>query len=171
MSKNSWRKLTWGRLPDRHAPPVVSRGYPQVLLEVIRQVALIGEARHERRDRWNHSVGQNLPCSLDADLDQILVWRQPGRCAKCTNYTEGGYSGPLGKRLKRSLIGFGVGVLEHIAYDTHDARLARVPAPRIQIRRALHRVATDQFRDRNADGLLSRRIVKIRRSICIARSA
>ena len=46
------------------------------------------------------------------------------------------------------------------------------PAPRIQcvIRGVPLRVATYQFRDRNADGLLSRRFIEIRSSTSIARS-
>ena len=136
-------------------------------------MALIGEARHGRRERRDGSFSEKLPCPLDTHLDQILVWRQSGRCAKRANDVEGSYSGPLRKRVQRSLVGFGVGILEHITDDADDARLARDPSPRMQcvIPGVPVRVATDQFRDRNARGFFSRRFIEIRGSICIARSA
>jgi hypothetical protein len=144
-----------------------------VLLEVIRQVALIDEACHGRRERRDGSFSQKLPCSLDTYLDQILVWRQSGRFAKCANDVEGSYSGSLRKYVQRSLVGFGVGILEHVSHDAHDARLAHDRAARIQ-RTIAHvplSVAAYQFRDRNARGFFSRRLIEIRSSVCIARSA
>lgn len=143
-----------------------------MLFEVIGQVALIGESRHERHERRDGSLGQKLPCSLDTHLDQILVWCQPSRFAKRTNDAERGYSSPLSEDLQRSLTGSGVGMLKHIAYDAHDVRLAHDPARKIQsvIRSLPLRVTADQFLDRNAGGLLSRRFIENRRRVRIARS-
>jgi len=69
--------------PTRHATLVVRGGYSQVLLEVICEVALVGEASHERRHRWNRTFGEKLACSFYTHLDQIVVWRQTGRLAEC----------------------------------------------------------------------------------------
>src|ERR1700674_5202760 len=101
------------RSPDRHAPPIIAGSYPQVLLEVVCQVALIDEPRHRRYDGWDRAVSQKLPCSLNTHLDQILVRRQPGRFPKCANDAEGGHSRPLCKRVERSLVSLGVEFLEH----------------------------------------------------------
>ena len=142
-----------------------------MLFEVICQVALIDEAGHGRRERRDGSFGEKLPRSLDTHLDQILVWRQSSRFSKCTNDAERRYSSPLRKHVQRSLVGVGVGILEHIAHDADDARLTRPSAVRIQrvIASVPLSVAAYQFRDRNADGLLSRRVIEIR-SVCIAGS-
>ena len=142
----------------------MSRSYPKVFFEMVCQVTLIDETGHRRHDGWYRTVSQKLARPLDTHLDQILVRRQPGRFAKCTNDAKGGYSGPLSKHVERCLVGPGVGILEHIAYDAHDPRLAGGSAPPVQrlILGAPVRVATYQFRDRNADGLLSRPFIEIR---------
>ena len=142
----------------------MSRSYPQVLLEVIGQVALIDETRRCCHDRWDRAVSQKLARPLDTYLDQVLVRRQPSRFPKCANDTEGCHAGPLRKRVERGLVGPDIGILEHFAYDAHDAGLTCCSAPPIQclILPMPVRVAAYQFRDRNADCLLSRPFMETR---------
>lgn len=45
----------WSPSPTRHATLVVCGGNSQVLLEVICEVALVGETCQERGDRWKRS--------------------------------------------------------------------------------------------------------------------
>jgi len=92
-----------------------------VLLEVICQVTLIDEARHRRHHRRNGPIGEKLPSSLDAYLNEVLVWRQPGCIAECTNDVKGCHTRALRQHVERGLVSLGVGILEHLAHDTHDA--------------------------------------------------
>jgi len=142
-----------------------------MLLEVIGQVALIDETRHRCHDRWDRAVSQKLARPLDTYLDQVLVRRQASRFPKCANDTEGCHAGSVRQHLERSLVGPGIGILEHFAYDAHDAGLTCRSAPPIQclILPMPVRVAAYQFRDRNADGLLSRPFIETR-AFCVTGS-
>ena len=71
MSKDAWRKLT-SAVGD--APLVISGRYSDVLLEVIRQMTLIDEARHRSHVRRDRAVCEEPAGPLHAHLDQILVW-------------------------------------------------------------------------------------------------
>lgn len=128
-----------------------------MLLEVICQVALIDEASHRRYQRGSRATSEKLARSLDADLDEILMRRQPGRFPERANDSEGRHSRALCQCVERGLIGAGVRILEHLAYDTHDARLVPNREPPIQTLTACApaRVMTDQFRYRYADSFLS----------------
>jgi hypothetical protein len=143
-----------------------------VLLEVIRKVALVDEARHRRRDRWDRSVSEKLPSPLDAYLNQVLMRRQSSRFPKCTNDPEGCHPGPLREHVQGSFVAFGVGILEQVAYDTHEARLAQDSAFPIQgvILRGLMRMAAYQFCDCNADRFLGGCFIEIKDSIRAMRS-
>ena len=127
-----------------------------MLLEVIRQVTLIDETRHRRHHRWNGAIGEKLPSSLDAYLNEVLVRRQPGCVAECANDVKGCHPCALREHLQRSLVAPGVGILQHLSYDTHDAWLAlNREAPIKAALRAPARVSPDQFGDRYAGGFLS----------------
>lgn len=126
-----------------------------MLLEVICQVALIDEARHGRYERWRCTFSEKLARSLDANLDEILMRRQSGRFPERANDSEGCHSSALRKHVERGFIGSGIGILEHLSYDAHDARLVPTREPPVQSAlRAPACVTSDQFSDRNAGGFL-----------------
>jgi len=127
-----------------------------MLLEMIGQVALVDEARHRRHYRWNRSSGEKLPSSLNTYLNEVLVGRQPGCIAECTNDVKGCHSGALREHLQRSLVALGIGILQHLAHNTHDAWLVlNREAPIKSALCAAARVSADQFGDRYAGGFLS----------------
>jgi len=129
-------------------------------------MALVDEARHRRHHRWNRPSGEKLPSSLNAYLNEVLVGRQPGCIAECTNDVKGRHPRTLREHLQRGLVALGVRILEHLTYDTHDARLVpnREPAIQSVILCASAGVAADQFGDRYAGGFLCG-LMEIRASI------